>query len=500
MRWSWIDFLAGFPGPGLHPSRWLDGDARAQLPPQRRQAVERHLARCPRCRTLAEAEAQARMALAALETVEPPPGLMEAILARTGMPTGVPSPATVASAPADRLEAGRAVVRPEPGAGIEPVTGPGAEQGDRHGGRHGPGRHRVPGRGPLPAVLAAAAMVALVLLAGRFGGTGDDPGGSRGIPPGWQGVPALETAGTSTGGPAVATDGHGPSDAGAVAANRGGVGEAAGAGGEGFGDGPGAAVGAVLADPAGRPAPGSRAGDAAAAGLLATVPGRDQQGQWLIRSGRLELTVPDVEPAFREAQAVAQRLGGFTEQAQLEGGGPTRFAYLVLRVPDDRLEEAMDRLAGLAGDGRVDLRALSAEDISQQWVDTQARLANLRAQEERLRQLAGRSGSVEDLLKVEQELWRVRGEIEQLEGQVRYWQQAMRLARIEVAIEALAPQPAPPAGDRFTRVRLAWQASLRSLATLATLALVGAAIVLPYAALAGAVVLAWRIGRRWRGR
>ncbi len=503
MRWSWIDFLAGFPGLGLHPVRWLDGDARAQLPPQRRQAVERHLARCPRCRALAEAEAQARMALASLETVEPPPGLLEAILARTGIPAGVPSPAA-ASAPADRPEAGRPAVGPAPGERAEPAARPGPEQGDRHGGRHGPGRRRVPGRGPgrgpLPAVLAAAAMVALVLLAGRFGGTGDGPAGSQSTPPGRQGLPALETAGTPAGGPAVATDGDELRDGGAVTANRAGAGEAAEAGAEGFGDGPGAAEGAGPADPAGVPAPGPRGGDAAAAGLLATGSGRDQQGPWLIRSGRLELAVPDVAPAFREAQAVARRLGGFTEQAQLEGGGPARFAYLVLRVPDQRLEEAMDRLAGLAGDGRVDLRALSAEDISQQWVDTQARLANLRAQEERLRQLAGRSGSVEELLKVEQELWRVRGEIERLEGQVRYWGQAMRLARIELAIEALAPQPAPPAGDLFTRVRLAWQASLRSLASLATLALVGVAVVLPYAVLAGAALLAWRSWRRWRGR
>ncbi|GAB6875465.1 DUF4349 domain-containing protein [Thermaerobacter litoralis] len=527
MRWPWIEIPAGWIGPWGHPDPWLDEEGRALLPPRRRRAVERHLARCRRCEALVRAEEQARVALAALGPEEPPAGLAEAILARVA---------------AARQEAGSAA---GDGAGVTAGPGGGATGGPAAGstpvhaasvtggrGARFPGYGRSPDQGPArsrrpaPAALAAAAAILLVLVAaglaaliapGRWTTVvrWDAAGGVTGSPPPAQGeVPPLAVDGMGAAGLPGAPEAQGTAELagmpGAGAPGPGGSSGAANAGSpppEGSGAAPAgraAGTGGDLAAGTGREGtPGlPQADPGAAAGEpgdgVVTTSAAEEGGPWLIRSGRLALSVPAVEPVFREAQAVARRLGGFTEQAQLEGVGAARSAYLVLRVPDARLEEAMDRLAALAGDGRVDLRAMTAEDISRQWVDTQARLENLRAQEDRLRELAGRSGDVDELLRVEQELWRVRGEIEQLEGQVRYWRQAMRLARIEVSLEALAPQPAPPAGDLGTRVRLALQASVRSLAALGAWVVVAGAAALPYAALLGAGYLAWRAWRRRR--
>ena len=251
------------------------------------------------------------------------------------------------------------------------------------------------------------------------------------------------------------------------------------------------------ADPA---ATGAAAGEQV--GELQPSTGRpavDASGRLLIRTGRLDLVVPDVEAAYREAQSIAVRHGGFVESARLDGAGAVQTAALTLRVPDQRLEPAMDELAGLARLGSVAGRSIDAQDISQQYVDARARVETLRAQEARLRELASRSASLDDLLRVEQELWRVRGEIEQLEGQIRFWDRAVQLATVEVVLQGAAPRPAEPSGNLWERAGYAFLQSLHRLGIVGQDAVVLAASLLPYLAVPGAAAAGWFGWRRRRG-
>jgi DNA repair ATPase RecN len=86
-----------------------------------------------------------------------------------------------------------------------------------------------------------------------------------------------------------------------------------------------------------------------------------------------------------------------------------------IRIAQDKLETILDALAKL---GTVQRRNLSAEDVTNQLVDIQARLRNLQQMEASLLQIMKRSGSVGDVPKVAKELSDVRESIEQIDAQL----------------------------------------------------------------------------------
>src|SRR5207244_6742889 len=87
----------------------------------------------------------------------------------------------------------------------------------------------------------------------------------------------------------------------------------------------------------------------------------------------------------------------------------------VLRLPADQLDSALAELKKM---GRVESESQKGDDVTQQYVDLQARLTNARNTEQRLTDLLRRrTGKLSDVLEVEQEVARVRGEIEQMEAE-----------------------------------------------------------------------------------
>lgn len=134
----------------------------------------------------------------------------------------------------------------------------------------------------------------------------------------------------------------------------------------------------------------------------------------IIRSGSLELEVAGVRDALAAARRAVEELGGYVASAQTWGADASASASVVYRVPADRLDAAIERLSGLAT--TVLSAALGAEEVTDQVVDTTARLANLRAAEAALQGLMAKSASVEDILAVELRLTEVRGEIEVLDA------------------------------------------------------------------------------------
>ncbi|HEY8552103.1 MAG TPA: DUF4349 domain-containing protein [Thermaerobacter sp.] len=362
---------------------WFDEAARGRLSPARREAVERHLVRCPRCQALARAEEQARAALALLAPEQPPANLVEAVMAR------------VAEVDRQRVGAG------DPGVPAGTTAGEARRRLATSAEAEAAASRRPRGwRRPLAVVLGTAAL-GLAVAVGRLVG--------------WPSPGSLNPAASQT------FRVEGVPAAGGVAGPTGGVMGTAGRE-------------ATL--PVGEADGSATTGDPLRTEAMSTAPG---QGPRLIRSARLALAVPEVEPVFAEAQALVRRIGGRTERAQLAGTEPARSATLLLRVPVDRLDEAMDRLAALAPTGRVEARDLTTQDISRAWVEGQAHLAALRAEERRLRERAQRSAGGDELHRVERELRRVREQIQRLEGQLRSWEQAVRLARIELTLHPLRP-------------------------------------------------------------
>jgi hypothetical protein len=161
----------------------------------------------------------------------------------------------------------------------------------------------------------------------------------------------------------------------------------------------------------------------------AGVPGSPQQpdkgtgehvpvtnGPMIIRTAELSLITKEFDKAQANLEGILKRHRGYV--GELKAGGATgsgRTLTATLRVPADQLDATLTEVKTL---GRVESESQSGQDVTSQYVDLQARLSNARNTEQRLTDLLrNRTGKLSDVLEVEQELDRVRGEIEQMEAE-----------------------------------------------------------------------------------
>lgn len=137
----------------------------------------------------------------------------------------------------------------------------------------------------------------------------------------------------------------------------------------------------------------------------------------VVKSGDVQLQVHEggVNDAYTRAMGIAREFGGYIASSSTSNqpGGST--AMVLLKVPAGRFEEAVDRLHGL---GEVKSLSISGQDVSAQYVDLQARIANLEAQRDQLRTLMTQAKTVQETMAIQDRLFSVTQQIEQLKGQL----------------------------------------------------------------------------------
>ena len=218
---------------------------------------------------------------------------------------------------------------------------------------------------------------------------------------------------------------------------------------------------------------------------------REPMDRLILRTGQASIEVDSLETGMGRLRQLAQRAGGFVADAAVQSGrNQVRQATLELKVPSTRFDELTE---GLEPIGRLEFVNVSAEDVSEEFVDLTARAANGHRLEERLVELLRtRTGKLQDVLTVERELARVREEIERIEGRMRYLKTSAQLSTLSVSLHEplpiVATQGRGPIAEAF---RVAW----RNFVAVLTAAIASLGYLVPVLALGwGAVV----VGRRWR--
>jgi Domain of unknown function (DUF4349)/Putative zinc-finger len=154
----------------------------------------------------------------------------------------------------------------------------------------------------------------------------------------------------------------------------------------------------------------------------------------IARSASVSLTVKDFGPLEASVKAIVQRHNGYI--ASLNSTSPQEAARTLtatLRIPSPQLESAIAELKQL---GRVEQESQSGEEVTKEFTDRAARMKNARATEERLLDvLRNHTGQVKDILATEQEIARVRGDIEQMEADQRALQTRIDFATIELSVQ-----------------------------------------------------------------
>ncbi|WP_187399561.1 DUF4349 domain-containing protein [Micromonospora sp. AP08] len=216
----------------------------------------------------------------------------------------------------------------------------------------------------------------------------------------------------------------------------------------------------------------------------------------IIYTGTLQVRVDDVERAAREASTAVTAAGGFIGGDQRNSDSADARAELVLRVPADRFASVLEALAKL---GRQERREVRTEDVTEETVDLDARIATQRARVDSARRLLARATSITDLVTLENEVGRREADLASLEAKKRRLADLTALSTVTVTFvgpEAAATEDEEDLGF-LTGLRGGWSAFLGSLRV--ALTVLGA--VLPFALAIGVpvalvVALARRRGRR----
>jgi len=153
----------------------------------------------------------------------------------------------------------------------------------------------------------------------------------------------------------------------------------------------------------------------------------------IVRTGDLSLMVEDVPAAIEEIGALAESLGGYVVSSDQRGEGERVVGFIAFRVPAEEFDRTLGRLEEMAIEVRS--QQTSSEDVTQEYVDLEARLRNLRATEEQLLSIMEKAEEVEDVLAVQRELSNVREEIERIKGRMQYLERTSAMSLIRVRLE-----------------------------------------------------------------
>ncbi|MBX3291465.1 MAG: DUF4349 domain-containing protein [Acidobacteria bacterium] len=163
-------------------------------------------------------------------------------------------------------------------------------------------------------------------------------------------------------------------------------------------------------------------------------------GRKIIRNAELLLEADSPEETQTRVASIAEGLGGLvveSQQTSTDARSARRdIVSMTVRVPADKFVNALEEIRKTAS--RVVSETVKGQDVTEEFVDIEARLKAKRALEEQFMLIMKRASTVEDALEVQRELAEVRGEIEVIEGRKRFLENQIGLSTIKLRIQTPA--------------------------------------------------------------
>lgn len=201
------------------------------------------------------------------------------------------------------------------------------------------------------------------------------------------------------------------------------------------------------AAPAAPPAPVevAREAEEVTAQSVANLP-EQQAERIVIKNGNMTIVVADPPQSMGAIGRMAEEMGGFIVSAnlykeRLSSGMEVPRASITIRVPAERMDEAMRRIREQSGQDPLS-ENISSQDVTSDYVDLQARLKNLEAAEAELTEIMQEAQKTEDVLAVYNQLVSIREQIEVIKGQIKYYDESAALSSI--SIELIADEAVQP--------------------------------------------------------
>jgi hypothetical protein len=226
------------------------------------------------------------------------------------------------------------------------------------------------------------------------------------------------------------------------------------------------------------------------------------QKRKIIFNATIALRVDDLDKAFDQLFSLVEQNGGYISSSLAHGNaGSARSSQWTMRIPGGKFSGFTKSVAGL---GEVVTNAMTSQEVTAEFHDLEARIRNKQQEEKRLQDyLDNSTAKLEDILKVEKEITRVRGEVESMQGRMRVLADLTSLSTVTVrmseVVEFVPPILAgePTFGDQIAST---WASTVDSMSEFGQSVILLAIRVLPWLVVLGVpcVLIVWSIKRRFR--
>jgi len=163
------------------------------------------------------------------------------------------------------------------------------------------------------------------------------------------------------------------------------------------------------------------------------MPANKLDDRKIVRTSTMDLEVKNAMESAEKIRALAESVGGFLVTSEL-GEQPAALSSITVRVPVDRLEEARKEIRQLAT--RIYSEKSEANDVTTDYVDREARLRNLRAQEAQYIALLKNAKTIKDTLDVSEKLDGVREDIDKQQAEFETLSRQVETVAISVTMSA----------------------------------------------------------------
>lgn len=222
----------------------------------------------------------------------------------------------------------------------------------------------------------------------------------------------------------------------------------------------------------------------------------------VIRTSQITLAVEDTPGATVSVRNLAITKGGFVFASSTYIENDRQYAQITLRVPSDRFDETISDLRSAPYVTEVVREESSSQDVSAEYVDNESRLTALEETQRRYLALLAEADTIDEILRLETELTKIRTQIETITGRQNYLDEMTSFSTITVNLRPSDVEEEVP-DDEFSIARIfesAWDRSTGALAGVAEAVVVVAIFAAFFTPIALALYMLFRFARRVTAR
>lgn len=154
----------------------------------------------------------------------------------------------------------------------------------------------------------------------------------------------------------------------------------------------------------------------------------------VIRNGTIKLESGDFQETHRVVSSVGRHFGGYISEESLDEEGQKGLYSITIRLPSRYFEDMIDGIGEQVGPFLE--KKITTQDVTEEFLDLESRIKNKKMMEQRFLKLLEKTGSVEEMLRVEKEIGSVRQDIERMQGRLNYLTNKSSLSTLTVQVVA----------------------------------------------------------------